>query len=297
MELYLNEWSAGPLADGGYSVERCNPFRFFDLLKKLKDKGVSKVYFPEEVRQGFLSVCIHSGNQDLRNLALAFKPLLEKCAVCSEYAMTADGNDAFYSMFAGISWKAGLPLVCLCHSEADCEDMVPGTIWQGSEAGGWRVLKTAQTVGNLYDDNLASFASFWEQLAFRECSRKHAEQEPIWNFGEVNRIMKAYGFPLVGLESGELMAQLEKAGTEIAECNGWVYDERVTKNNNSDKVHRVIFKSKHFIRSNNYLSIDFEHPDGRFELHDKKGKHLGERYFRDGKDTGAKISSNHNIEV
>ena len=109
--------------------------------------------------------------------------------------------------------------------------------------------------------------------------------------------MNSYGFPLAPLSPGELMPLLEKAGTAIAECNGWVYDERVTKKNNSSRKHRVIFKSGHFKRKNSYLSIDFEHPDGRFELLDKYGCHLGERFFRDGSDTGAEISSSHNIEV
>ena len=297
MELFLNEWSALSLSDENTLPESLNFFGFWELLTLLKGKGVKKIYVPRDIRQRFLSYCLHSDNGDLQMLCYSFKSLLGDWTEGFAYAMQTADHPSLYSVFAGMSWSKDQPLVSLCLSANDSGDAVKGNIFRLAENGTWILYKQHQSVGNLYKDNLSAFQPFWEAYEFRECRQKNPEVEPVWNLEKTGNIMNSYGFPLATLSPGELMPLLEKAGTAIAECNGWVYDERVTKKNNSSRKHRVIFKSGHFKRKNSYLSIDFEHPDGCFELLDKYGCHLGERFFRDGSNTGAEISSSHNIEV
>ena len=160
MELFLNEWSASPLAKDGCFMKECDPFRFFGLLTKLKGKGVLKVYLPQEVRRRFFQTCFAMGDGELENLARSFKPLLETDRLGNAlYAMSVE-NDSFCSIHAGISWKRQLPLVSLCHADTYCVDAVQGTIWERNNVGEWVVLKDRQEVGNLYDDNLALFSIF-----------------------------------------------------------------------------------------------------------------------------------------
>ena len=110
MELFLNEWSASPLAKDGCFMKECDPFRFFGLLTKLKGKGVLKVYLPQEVRRRFFQTCFAMGDGELENLARSFKPLLETDRLGNAlYAMSVE-NDSFCSIHAGISWKRQQPI-------------------------------------------------------------------------------------------------------------------------------------------------------------------------------------------
>lgn len=86
MELFLNEWSALPLSDENTLPESLNFFGFWELLTLLKGKGVKKIYVPRDIRQRFLSYCLHSDNGDLQMLCYSFKSLLGDWTEGSAYA-------------------------------------------------------------------------------------------------------------------------------------------------------------------------------------------------------------------
>ncbi len=89
------------------------------------------------------------------------------------------------------------------------------------------------------------------------------------------------------LPAFERVAIVKNKAKEVAQKNGWIKDNKLSKRNN-----RLIFKDK----QGNYFSVDTQH--GRFEKLNKKGKHQGEynidlELIPDSKD----ISGGHDIKV
>ena len=80
-----------------------------------------------------------------------------------------------------------------------------------------------------------------------------------------------------------------KLGKEVAYRNGYIFDEEVTRINNS--AIREIFNSK--TKPMIYLSIDFE--KGAFEVCNHNGKHVGE-FSYEGIQTG-KAKEDHSIRI
>lgn len=94
------------------------------------------------------------------------------------------------------------------------------------------------------------------------------------------------------------MAYLQRHAEKIALLNGWTMDERVTKNNSNSGAHRLIFNSSRFSgQPTHYLSVDFEKIDFFFELHDKRGRHLGEFKWDNKKSDAPDSSGKHDITV
>lgn len=97
-----------------------------------------------------------------------------------------------------------------------------------------------------------------------------------------------YEASLVGLPPGERVAQVKQMASSVAQSNGWVKDNKLTKMNNRD-----VYKGS----DGNLYALDTQH--GRFELvNAKNGKHQGEvdmglKFIEGSKDT----SGGHDLKV
>jgi hypothetical protein len=94
------------------------------------------------------------------------------------------------------------------------------------------------------------------------------------------------------LPSPEKNAKIEEIAKNVAEINGYTYDQEVSAYNKTKHKLRSIYaagSSRHKI----YLSTDFE--TGAFEVCDHKGQHLGEYSFR-GEQT-KEADNSHNIKL
>jgi hypothetical protein len=136
----------------------------------------------------------------------------------------------------------------------------------------------------------------WKHKILFSKSKWNPRHKPIWNDMTKNLLDKCK-FPLSPLGKRDKKVELLEIGTLVAELNAWQYDEAVTKKNKNSGQLRKIFKSKN-CSSPSYLSIDFESAYGMFELHDDKGRHLGEIKFIDGEMNGeADTKGHHNIII
>lgn len=96
------------------------------------------------------------------------------------------------------------------------------------------------------------------------------------------------------LSSPEKNAKIEEIAKNVAEINGYTYDQEVSAYNKTKNKLRSIYaagSSRHKI----YLSTDFE--TGAFEVCDHKGQHLGEYSFRGDQTKEADNSGQHNIKL
>ena len=99
------------------------------------------------------------------------------------------------------------------------------------------------------------------------------------------------------------ISELKEVGELVAELNGWIKDNNITKYNGSKNHIRLIFTT--YSRPGEaYLSIDMKNPKGCFEHYDHRGQHLGEISFKDGKpiprggsDTGKDTKGKHNLKL
>lgn len=105
--------------------------------------------------------------------------------------------------------------------------------------------------------------------------------DPIWN-QNTGTILELLDLKKINLGEGQKEAFILKVGSMVAEMNGWVWDEQVSKWNKNSGQLRKIFRSSSGITTA-YLSIDVEKPAGEFELFDRKGdykwpiNHMGEK--------------------
>lgn len=141
-----------------------------------------------------------------------------------------------------------------------------------------------------------AFLSDWKKKIVYAKTQWDPQSKPVWN-DHTPIALQRVKFPMSVSGGKDKKAELIEVGTIVAELNGWQYDERVSKLNKNAGQMRHIFRSKSGVKDC-YLSVDFEKPYGFFELHDYKGKHLGEIKFIDGSPSGgADSQGHHNIKV
>lgn len=125
---------------------------------------------------------------------------------------------------------------------------------------------------------------------------------PIWN-AKTKALLEEMQFPQSLEGRKEKISELKEVGELVAELNGWIKDNNITKYNRSKDHIRLIFTT--FSRPGDaYLSIDLKNPKGCFEHYDHRGQHLGEISFEDGKpiprgdsDTGKDTKGKHNLKL
>lgn len=137
------------------------------------------------------------------------------------------------------------------------------------------------------------------QLCSRKACKEHkALVEPFWNTAPTKKYHELIEEDLALMKQGQKdkIQTLLMHSEFIANINGWVKDEAMTKKNRSSNKIRRIFRPEFFKRKDAYLSVDVEKFDIRFELHDSRGRHLGEISWDNGQVTG-RPKTNHNLNV
>jgi hypothetical protein len=147
---------------------------------------------------------------------------------------------------------------------------------------------------NFYDKDQEDLLSFILVPA-KEQKKIDAKKHPIWNCEPTEKYLNKIKTLEPSATVQERTAFIKEHCTRIAELNGWKFDKTITDKNRTDGRLRKIYRSTGFKHENCYLSIDFEHPDLRFELCDKNGKHLGEVEARTGEI--GKPENGHDIKV
>jgi hypothetical protein len=174
------------------------------------------------------------------------------------------------------------PSVSLSTHEAYCTDYLNCNFHVLSTND--RIITNGIKIENISNENSfnvhRAFLADWKQKILFSKTKWNPREKPIWN-NHTETLLKECNFPLSLTGKVEKIPELTEIGTMVAELNAWQFDEAVSKKNKNSGQLRKIFRSKNS-SSNTYLSIDFESAHGKFELHDHKGKHLGEIRFVDG---------------
>lgn len=150
---------------------------------------------------------------------------------------------------------------------------------------------------NLYDRDQAFRLSNF--VSRHDCKPYNPVESPLWNTGATGAYHKSVKEKLDSIKEhpGQNIAILSECADVVAQLNGWELDEGLTKRNKTATRYRRIYRPCKYPRKNAYLSIDFEKPEIYFELHDKRGRHIGE-YRWDGFRSGdADITGGHDIKV
>lgn len=158
--------------------------------------------------------------------------------------------------------------------------------WECSRISGYIADRNIQSVQacdvkNIYkEDSLNSVLL----CSIKNAGKHHPGECPMWNQVAVKAYSDYINIVSVqedmkALSPAERHAFAAKYARRIAELNGWVYDEVVTKINKSNEHLRMVYRSVHFKKTDYYLSFDFEKPSFCYELCDNKGNHLREIDF------------------
>lgn len=156
--------------------------------------------------------------------------------------------------------------------------------------------KKAAKVRNLYDKSQEF--EFSHIVSSKDCKGIDPTENPLWNTEATktyhNRIKEDLEYIKKNPEIK--IPVLEKYAHKIALLNGWEKDETLTKLNKTDKVYRRIYRAEKFGKTA-YLSVDFEKVEIHYELHDKRGRHLGEYRYDGTLNNKPDGSGKHDIKV
>lgn len=270
MELLLNEQS---YRCDGKLCEHWEAISCFGILAdRLKEYGVDKIVCP----QGYKSLPV--GGVAWKDCYLRMEELNDDQRM--EIITLMDST-----------LREARPVVSFTFRETDKRDTIEGFLRGGT---GKKAQKA--TVKNLYRAENGQTAVCL--TSFKECKRKNAEKEPLWNQEMVTRYLARIGHEdsRHSTTTEEKQAYLIEHATQIALMNGWCLHTRLSRINSSSTQKRVIFYSKAFKNTATYLCIDLEHEDIRFEVCDYAGRHLKE-IKHNGQTTDATPQRNHNITV
>lgn len=159
-------------------------------------------------------------------------------------------------------------------------------------------------INNLYDkeqfkDSTHSPFKPGQFISRNDCKQYKPLESPLWNHEATEAYHDENQGQLDSIKKHpeEKIAKLCRYADIVAQLNGWELDEGLSKLNTTTTKYRRIYRAVKFPVKNAYLSVDFEKPEIHFELHDKRGKHMGE-YKWDGTKSGEKDpTGKHDITV
>lgn len=136
-------------------------------------------------------------------------------------------------------------------------------------------------------------------VSVHDCKPFDPTVTPLWNTDAITAYHNSIEAELNSIKTNpeRKIATLCKCADTIAQLNGWELDEKITKLNKNSGAFRRIYHSTKFTRGEGYLSVDFEKPEVFFELHDKRGRHLGEYYWNGDPHKESDPKKRHNIDV
>ncbi len=299
MKLYFNDLSCGDasicLAENFDKV-----IRIFDLLKHLKDiYGHVNIILDRKL--GGLSIC------DIKVAECEYKPdfnfdkrnLIRQLANYINNEAEIDGSHVFLHTSSG---KESVLLGNACEYSMCAVSFTFGEEFETHEIKGTKDGRE-RSILNLYDkDKVKDNREALHPLNFvsrKECKKHDPIQSPLWNVGLTTAYHTTNKDRLDHIKDHpeQKISILSEVADVIAQLNGWELDEGLSKTNKTPDKYRRIYHPAKFSKRNAYISIDFEKPDIYFELHDKKGRHMGE-YKWNGEQSGpADNTGLHNIIV
>ncbi|MDE6156577.1 MAG: hypothetical protein K2F78_00350 [Muribaculaceae bacterium] len=196
-------------------------------------------------------------------------------------------QDAHNSVLLGNAHLHGCPTVSFCFDPLYASDTVVG-MKNGRVA----------SVTNLYRaGEIDALAPMLYSRA--DCATHKALEEPLWNKAATSEYMakrEAEITAAILANPDAKISILQHHATIIANLNGWVYNETVSKKNSNSGQIRHIFKAADLIGTA-YLSVDFEKCNVFFELHNKRGKHCGEYKWDGSPSKNSDDEAHHDIKV
>lgn len=131
-----------------------------------------------------------------------------------------------------------------------------------------------------------------------ECRKYNPLENPLWNKDASLAYHSSIEdrLAMIGADPRQKIAILGCVSETIAELNGWVKDENLSKINSNNGMVRSVYRSSDKYRKISYLSVDFEKMDVYFELFDKRGNHKGE-YKWDGELSDNPDSKTHKLKL
>lgn len=297
MHIYFNDLSCSDagiiLADNFDRV-----VRFFDLIELLnKDFGLVTVIIDGSI--GGLRIC------DTLIGECDYKPeFFDKLNLITSLVNYLNTNVEVVEAHVFLHTSTGSESVLLGNAHEYSRPAISFTFkveFEASEIVGLREKREAR-ICNLYDRRQITDGNppFRPEIFIsrQDCRGYNPCETPLWN-SEANH---AYHKRIQGVLNSikkhpeENIAILNACADTIARLNGWEFDKGLTDKNKTHDKFRRIYRAAKFSRIA-YLSIDFEKPEIFFELHDKKGRHLGEYKWNGNRSGEADASGKHNIRV
>ena len=291
MDIYLNDWSCAGEGCLDQQFDRVKKFR--SLVDTLSSTGFCRLIIDRKFTK--LIFCDYP-------LAGVFPP----------YDETLSDDKRFYIQqlfknFVQQRFDEGSPVATRDGEPASVLMAQAHLTGSHSLSLGFKTDYRTSLVKCKVNNRPAEVQNIWEpgnltDLLLLLCSRKKCKdinplEKPMWNTDVTQKYHDEIKAQLdMAKDSPELKrALLLQHATAIANINGWVLDEGLSKKNSSGKVKRKVFKPGAFKKKNAYLSIDFEKPEIRFEHHDRHGAHLGEIDWKGDPTDDPK--ADHNIAV
>ena len=313
MLAFLNDISISP--DGVVTEDNLDIIKqLIHVSNELKKYGITKIRVPKNLMSESIAgshsleyYINHTANHDIRGLILSFidSRLERRTTEIDEIINAEENNKAVDTYLADKNsvllteaYLMECPVISFQTHASFSVDFLECK---------YHVLNDEHQISNspIEIENLFSIQNFtshreflidWKKKIIFSKARWKPKDNPVWNTHTAS-LLNEISFPQSRKGNREKREELNEVGTMVAEMNGWKFDKEITRKNKNPQQLRTIFRSKNN-GSTFYLSIDFENPDGRFELHNHRGKHLSEIKFADGVQT--KESDNtgqHDIQV
>lgn len=293
MYIYFNDWSCagqGSLRDRTTEIND-----FIELLRALADTRICTPVLDRKPTKltlcGFAVSECHQPTKDCKEsdfrsrILGIFNYFTAAANLDNTHFFTKQGAED--SVLLGNAHLHGCPAVSFRFDPLYAADTVTG-YKQGREA----------SVANFYRaDDIAALAP--RLYSRTECGTHKALEEPLWNTDATHKYMadREAGITAAILANpNEKIRILLHHATIIANLNGWMYNEKVSKRNSNSGQIRHIFKADALIGTA-YLSVDLEKSNVFFELHNKRGKHCGEYKWDGTRSDDSDDETHHDIEV
>ena len=178
-----------------------------------------------------------------------------------------DRNMTVVSSSVGEAAECGAPVISITFDNLYAKEKLEGWLKQtGNDAA-------KSCVNNIFSGS-AKNLTFITDLT--KCRLINPQKNPLWNQNIVQELLRGVNF--ISGPKDEKKERFTIYGHKVAECNGWVYNRRISMMNTTKTRKRIVFDSQRLFTGYaiSYLCIDLEGPDLCFELCDKHGCHLGE---------------------
>lgn len=281
MKAYLNDWS---LASDQGVLENWGKIRMFaDLMKELAQNCGVEVHAPSNLWQMPLAgLNVTTGETVIENdkrLTAENKNFLRSIFhkihgdVKGLPYFSEKKNMSNPSSSLGRAVTENVPALSFCFDDNYAKDRIDG--WHK----GVDCAVSKGSVVNVFERKPENYRFFADLSTVKH---KNPLETPLWNTDLAKELLRDIDF--VNVDNKRRQSMLIEYGRKIAEMNGWCYDEKVTKlNQTANKLRYIFSSSDHFMDyPTAYLSLDMEGPELAFELCDKNGDHRGEYSWNGG---------------